>query len=240
MAKLAVPMGIIYYSHLRPREEILAGVRKQILKTGLPIVSCTLKPLDFGKNIVLEMEPGAIAYFTQIFTALKAHAAKYVFFFEHDVLYHPTHFHFIPPRDDTFYYNVNVWRWDYLSDRCITYDHHASVSGICVNRELAIDFYDKRLKLIDELSYGKEFSWGNPKWAREMGYEPGKVSRFSKEKAKKEEWRSPYPNIDIRHTRTMTAPKMYRQDFKHKPTGWWETTINKIPGWNKPRELLKA
>ena len=37
-----------------------------------------------------------------------------------------------------------------------------------------------------------------------------------------------YPNIDIRHRKTLTPMKMTMESFIHKPTGWKESTINQI------------
>jgi hypothetical protein len=71
-----------------------------------------------------------------------------------------------------------------------------------------------------------------------MGYEPGKFNKEG-ERAQKDEWRSEYPNIDIRHTRAMTIPKMNIADFKRVPSNWKEDVIENLPGWNKPWELVK-
>jgi hypothetical protein len=214
--------GIIYYTNNHPDEKIMAEVQKQILLSGLPIVSCSQKPINFGKNIVLEIGSSPTSMVRQILTALEASEAKYVFFCEHDVLYHPSHFEFTPTRNDTFYYNTNVWRWDYGSDKVITYDHLMSLSGLCVNRDKAIEHYKKRLATIEENGFDK-LPGKNPGWARKMGYEPGKKTGEIVE-----EWRSQYPNVDIRHRKTLTPIKMTLESFVHKPTGWKESTIKKI------------
>ena len=224
--------GIIYYTHNKLREDSLFyAVQEQIKKSGLPIVSCSLKPINFGKNFILNKKPGIISYFTQIYTALKNSPNKYVFFCEHDVFYHPSHFEFNPPTDDHFYYNTNVWKWYFYSDTVTTYDDLMSVSGVCANRELALKFYEKHLKIIFERGYDKIPTYGNPLWARKMGYEPGKANEEG-EKATRVAWRSKYPNIDVRHTRNITPPKMKFKDFRKKPTNWVESTIDKIPGWD--------
>ena len=46
--------GIIYYTDNRLDEPIFSAVQREILKAGLPVVSCSLKPVSFGKNVVLE------------------------------------------------------------------------------------------------------------------------------------------------------------------------------------------
>ncbi|MCL4416326.1 MAG: hypothetical protein M1365_06475 [Actinobacteria bacterium] len=153
------------------------------------------------------------------------------FFCEHDVFYHPSHFEFTPPTDDHFYYNTNVWKWNFYSDKTSTYDNLMSVSGICANRELALNFYENRLKIIYDQGYDKIPTWGNPLWARKMGYEPGKANEETK-KEMRIEWKSKYPNIDVRHTRNITPTKRSLADFRKKPTGWQESTLDKLPGWD--------
>lgn len=169
--------------------------------------------------------------------ALEESKEESVFFCEHDILYHTSHFDFIPPRDDTFYYNSNVWKWEYGKTRVITYDHQASVSGLCVNRKLALEFYQNRLRLIYKEGYDKLPTWGNPTWARGLGYEPGGRTNGI-ESAVAGEWRSEFPLIDIRHGHNMTPKKMEEDGFRNKPTGWKEDSIENLPGWDKPWTLV--
>jgi len=239
-----VMKGIIYYTDNRlsqlKADWMLEGlVREHIEMSGLSVVSCSLEPINFGKNIVLNLKPSAVTMFEQILAALKASGEKYIFFCEHDVLYHKSHFNFTPPRDDTFYYNTNVWRCHPRRNICVTYDEMRSLSGMCVNRELAINHFIKRLAYIRENGFDKDPS-KNPKWARIMGYEPGKrtkIGGFSDDKS--EAWQSEYPNIDIRHRLTMTIPKLSLDQFNHMPTNWRQITIDEIPYWNL-REMFKV
>ena len=218
--------GIIYYTDNRLDEPIFSAVQKQILKAGLPVVSCSLKPLNFGKNIVLDLERGPATMVKQILTALEVSESPYIFFCEHDVLYHTSHFIFTPPDKNIFYYNTNVWRWDYQTDRVITHDHLCSLSGLCVSRNKALEHYKKRLAFIQKKGFDK-IPGGKTGWARKMGYEPGK-----KTGEKIAEWGSEYPNIDIRHSKTMSPAKMTLDGFIHQPTGWREDVIGNLSGWN--------
>lgn len=228
--------GIIYYTDSRLEQKlskIATAVRRQLLKSGLPISSCSLSPLDFGDNIVLDREPGVVTMYEQILAALKGSKEKYVFFCEHDTLYHQSHFDFTPPRDDTFYYNTNVWRCHLRSGKCITYDDLRSVSGLCVNRELAVDHYIKRLELIYKNGFDKITEGNPPYWSRNMGYEPGKEKRSSGVRSEKSEvWRSEHPNVDIRHFKTLTVLQMDPDKFYNTPVNWKETTLDKITSWD--------
>lgn len=227
-------LGIIYYTDNRLKGSIFSLVQKYIAASGLPIVSCSLRPINFGKNIVLEgREHSYPTMALQILTALENLDTDYVFFCEHDVLYHPSHFDFIPERDDIYYYNVNNFRWWYGSPTAISYDELTSLSSLCCNRKLAIEHYKYRLKVIKETGLDKMRS-REPRWARRFGYEPGTKKRrnggiTNEDHIKR---KSEFPNIDIRHTGTFSAPKITLESFKHKPTNWREANISEIPGWN--------
>src|SRR3990167_9927992 len=220
-------LGCIYYTDNRiDHSPIIFACRQQLLKANLPIVSCSLKPIDFGKNIVIsDRERSYPTMALQILTALKAATTKYVFFCEHDVLYHSSHFDFIPERDDIYYYNVNNWRWEFPKDQAISYDELTSLSSLCCNRELAIKHYEYRLKLINDLGLD-EIRSREPRWARKFGYEPGTKKRrrggiTDEEHIKR---KSEFPNIDIRHGKTFSKPKVTLDSFKHQPTNWREAT----------------
>ncbi len=221
---------ILYYTHNQCDEKILKACQKTILDSGLPIVSVSLKPIEFGENVVMDLQPGAVTLVKQIVTGLERITDENVFFCEHDVLYHRSHFDFKPPRQDTFYFNTNNWRWDYPKDRLIGYDGLRSLSGMCVNTELALEHYRQKLKYIEEnkLDNGRD-----PYWARKIGYEPCKSKkRGGLSDNLCDNWDSEHPNIDIRHRGTMTKPKVTLDSFRRKPTGWKEINFNQLTGWN--------
>lgn len=225
--------GIIYYTDNRLAEPIFSVVQKLILAAGLPIISVSLKPMNFGKNFVLDLSPGFVPMLKQIEKALVESESDYVFFCEHDVLYPLSHFDFTPHRDDIFYYNANVWRWKYPDDIAITYDRLISLSGLCVSREFALDHYKKRLKKIEEMNWEKD-KRHEPEWARKWGYEPGtkKIKRGGFSDDDFETWISKYPIVDIRHGKTFSQSKVTQESFVHKPTNWRQTSLDNIPGWD--------
>lgn len=225
--------GIIYYSDCRIKEPINSIVKELIKRAKLPIVSATLKPIEFGKNIVVESSPGPFIMLWQIFMALANSESEYVFFCEHDVLYPLSHFEFTPPKNDIFYYNDHVWRWDYPTDRVITYNRLFSLSSLCVNRKFALEHYEKRLaKAIT--SHWYEDSSRDPEWARVIGFEPGtkKKKRGGFSDDDYETWKSRDPIVDIRHNDTFSRPKVSLNEFKHLPVNWKETTLDNIEGWD--------
>ncbi len=231
--------GVVYYNDHHIGAPIVPLCQKYIKASGLPIVSCSLnKPTDFGENYVIEGKRGWATMARQIIVALEHSTSDYVFFCEHDVLYHPSHFEFEPPRDDTFYYNANNWRWLLGEEHAIGYDRMISLSGLCCNRRLALSHFKERLRIAEERGYLEDYS-REPEWARKWGYEPGTKSTkrggFSNEPF--DVWYSELPNIDIRHRHTLSVTKTTLEEFKHPPKDWVEIPIEEIPGWNL-RELF--
>lgn len=162
----------------------------------------------------------------QILTALRASEADTIFFCEHDVLYNPTHFDFELPSRDKFYYNLNIWRWSFPTNRFVTWDSVRSLSGLCVDRDFAIKHYEYRLKFIEE--HG---------WRIKFGFEPGCRPIFMGGITDDtyEDWRSEYPNIDIRHHGTLTPRKCYTTSFARKDelASFRRVDVDNIEGWDK-------
>ena len=211
--------GIIFYTDNRLKLKIAHKVQNQLRAIGqeknIPIVSASLKPMDkMGTNIHIQAAPGRMTYFKQIIAALNASTAEIVFFCEHDVLYHPSHFDFTPPSADKFYYNMNVWRVRPSDGKAVTWEAN-QVAELCCYRQHALDFYRERIKEIEKDGFNRS-------------YEPG-----GRDASKYEQWWSEYPNIDIRHGANLSSSKWSPADFRDKSTcvNWQESTVDKIPGW---------
>lgn len=207
--------GIIYYSH-RDIPKIGQLVRDQLSKIDLPIVSCTLYPVDFGKNVVLDLGQGYLTMFKQILTALENSDADIVYFCEHDNVYHPSHFDYTPPTNDKFYYDL-AW-WKIRKDGLAVTWEAVQVSGLVCYKQLAIDFYRKRIAEFDARSFDRKF-------------EPTVDDLY-------ETWWAKYPSIDIRHDSNTTYNKWKLEHFRKKDTAvnFVSDRVENIPGWS-PEEL---
>jgi glycosyltransferase involved in cell wall biosynthesis len=214
----------VYYTDSKDLGQIGVASRKSIEKSGLPIVSVSLQPLTWGQNIVLPLERGSLTMFKQILAGLEAATSEYVFLTEHDVVYHPSHFDFVPPRDDTFYYNDNVWKVDATSGRALHYDCNQT-SGLVASRQLLLDHYRERIARVESEGF-----------KRSMGFEPG--TRHTRSGGIDDlpfaVWQSAFPNIDIRHHSNLTASRWSKEEFRNQryTKGWLES--NDIPGWGSP------
>jgi len=208
--------GIVYYTDNKLDYKIFSACQKQILNSRIDIVSVSLKPIDFGTNFVINAERGYLTMFRQILLGLENSKSSIIFLAEHDVLYHYSHFLFNPHMNNTFYYNTNVWKFRYPDGPYIWTDDLQQVSGCCAYRQLLIDFYSKKVSQCEEEGLDRHF-------------EPGLKQRVGSNKV--ENWKSEFPNIDIRHDKNLTKSKWSPEDFRNKKyaKGWTESTI--VPGW---------
>jgi len=235
--------GIIYYTDNRLNLKIAHLVQRQLSKIsrrkGIPIVSSSLKPMGFGKNIHVPLLRGYSTMFKQILAALEASEADVIFFCEHDVLYHPSHFDFTPTDKNTFYYNPNVWFLRSADGHALHYDAN-QLSGLCVYRQAAITHFKERVemtqKAFEELS---PVDFG--RFIRVMGFEPMTHGRIKwKNTFKLGIWKSEYPNVDIRHPANSTGQRWTKDKFRNqKFTQGWTESDDEIPGWGKTSELIK-
>lgn len=175
----------------------------------------------------MDAERGYLTMFRQILAGLEALDTDVVFFCEHDVLYHPSHFEFRPPTHDRYYYNLNVWKVDASSGRAVTYETKQT-SGLCANRELLLQHYRTRVARVEREGF-----------SRRMGFEPGSHGRAERvDDIPSETWRSGFPNIDIRHDRNLTESRWSPEQFKSQRNcrGWQEADT--IPGWGPTEHII--
>lgn len=244
-----ITKGIIYYTDNQLNLKIAHKVQKQLESIGLPIVSASLKPMTFGKNVHLPLKRGYLTMFKQMLAALEALDTDIVYFCEHDVLYHPSHFNFTPPKKDVWYYNVNIWKVDANTGHAMRVDECKQVSGICVYRQTAVEHYRKRVamveKYLNELNkdvedvelnspVGEQLTSQFNAYVRAMGFEPGTHNRAERvDDSTGETYSSEFPNVDIRHNNNLTSTRWSPDQFRNKKytEGWIES--EEIPYWGK-------
>ncbi len=204
----------IYYTENCLDERTAVACREQLRRAFAgEIVSCSLKPIDFGdKRIVLPLERGYLTMFTQILAALEATTSEFVFFCEHDVLYDSSHFNFTPEAQDKFYYDLNWWK--VRKDGLAVHWDAVQVSGLCCYRQLAIDYYKQRIAEFNADSFDRKF-------------EPTINTEY-------ETWYAEVAHIDIRHDSNLTYNKWRLSHFRDQSTAinFKEGRIEDIPGWS--------
>ncbi len=243
--------GIIYYTDNRLEEKIMKKCQEQLMKvesSTLPIISVSLKPIEFGQNYTLNAERSYLTLTKQIIKALEESTSDVVFFCEHDVLYHPSHFDFTPPKKDVFYYNMNSWMLRAEDGHCLYY-HHRSLSGMACFRETALEHFRKRKERIEALlkeagntglvkaTSGTTISL--KEGIHRLGFEPGTHDRPEKiDDLKAENFRSEFPLVDIRHKYNLTQNRFRKDQFRNARSyeGWTES--EEIPFWGKGKDII--
>jgi hypothetical protein len=223
-----VKREIIFYTEPSLKNEKLKEWSKETIKaSGLPILTVSLrKPVDLGRNLLIHGYRSHTTLYAQILLGLLVSDADFVFFCEQDCLYQPSHFEFVPPTKDRYYYNNNVYKYRLSDRRVVGYDCHW-LSQLCASRKLLIKHYVKRFKRIADNK-------------KAYGYEPGTGQSRRIERTKFESWESELPNLDVRHGMNWTGVKRMKQsEFRDKSTcqNWKELTVEEIPGWDTERLL---
>lgn len=221
-----VSKGILYYTDNELDPKIMNMCQDQIKKCAKDnrIISVSLKPLDFGDNIYLPLERGYLTMAKQILAGLEALETDIVYFCEHDVLYHPSHFDFIPEKKDVYYYNVNVWKVRANDGFSVRVDDCRQLSGLCAYRETLIKHFKERVRRIESEGFN-----------RKMGFEPGTHNRQERiDDLKSGIWKSEFPNLDIRHDKNLTSSRWKKEQFRNQKytEGWTEKNIKDVEGWN--------
>jgi len=227
-SKIKPSKGVVYYTDNRCEERIAQVVRNQIKKCcyGIEIISVSQFPLDFGRNIVVPWERSVLTMFKQILAGLEASTANVVFLTEHDVIYHPSHFEFCPPKKDVYYYNENNWALDEKTGQALFYKPRQQVSGLCAYKNLLIDHYRARVERVEREGF-----------TRKMGYEPGKPLPRGIDNFKREGYFSEYPNIDIKREGCLTPGRFKLRQYRcrNKIKDSW-ILADEIPSWGKTKD----
>jgi hypothetical protein len=199
--------------------------QKNILESsgGRRIISVSHKPIDFGENIVMELERGNLAINIQMMEALKRVNTKYIAIAEHDCLYTSEHYNFIPP-DDSFWYNENVWCLQTHSDNKPEYNgmfswfrERKANSQVVVSTEQMIKATQDKIDIMSDPSWKARYPTGRIGEAGAMDYDHamrlavGKSLEPMREVLKKyisdyigKNFNTELPNVDIRHRNNYT------------------------------------
>jgi hypothetical protein len=101
---------IIYYT-----DNCLSGLYLRVCQRALEdaangkrIISVSQRPINFGDNICVgDIGRTHLSLYRQMLIGAEAADTEFVALAEHDCMYTPEHFDWIPPRPNVFYYNVN-------------------------------------------------------------------------------------------------------------------------------------
>lgn len=219
-------LTVLYYSDNRVAEDIQRVVLNNIRGMKNPIISVTQKPLDLGKNICVgEIGTSWLNLYKQLKIAAEAAETEYVAMAEDDCLYTQEHYDWTPPRNDTFYYNENVWfvQWGgnhpELNGMYSNYwTERRALSQLICSRDILLKDIDLKLQFLEGDIPVETI--GEPGYSRLMlaralakkgrGHSLGMTLGEMAEKldaTKADTFRTKLPNLDIKHASNFTGPK---------------------------------
>jgi len=214
--------GIVYYTDNRCEDRILHLCQDHLKKAvgDARIISVSLKSIKFGENIVLDLERGYLTMFKQVLEGIERCETDVIYLCEHDVIYSPEHFEFIPPTRDKFYYNISNWQVRAMDGHAVYWDCK-KVSQVCAYRDLILEHYRKRVKMVEEIGF-----------SRRMGFEPGTHHREARvDDTTSDFFSTEIANLDIRHSKNLTSSRWSPNEFRNPCKNWRESHVNRLLGW---------
>jgi hypothetical protein len=206
-------LSIIFYTDNSLDEVFAKRIQKELFKAaeGKRIISVSQKPIDFARNICVgDIGRSHHSLFFQVLTGVKEAKTKYIALAEHDCMYTPEHFNWLPPRDDVFYYNVNMWfvQWNNKLAGQYSYFRRKTMSNLICSKDLCISAVEEKILMLET---GFEIRKGQP-GACEPGvcndrqaFIEAKAQEAKQKDLGKEDkytamgFRTTLPNLDIRH-----------------------------------------
>jgi len=216
---------------------------------GIPIVSVSQKPLNFGTNYCMgEIGRCGLSIDLQLAEGLKHIDTKWVAMAEHDCVYSPEHFAWIPPDETRFWYNDNVWlvqlhnvrfpEWDGM----YSYKRRRRVqSQLICSTKLLREATVKKIEILSDPAWlarharGRLGEPGSADYARAMKMSSYRDVRHLQAQLKEYttvygagDWKTKIANIDIRHGGNFTG---HRRGNRRR---------YELPYWGKLSEVLNG
>ena len=247
-------MTVIYLTDNSLSPEIMLRCQELLLDAsrGIPIVSVSQEPLEFGENVCVgKIGRSWLNLYKQLRAGLLRSRTQYVAIAEHDCVYSEEHFSFRPPvTSDSFYYNDNCWlvQWKGTKPEYEgMYSHwpgRFALSQLICCRWALLRTIEQRLFVLDrDMGLERMIDYlGEPGRSRmklnklqrlaESGrsvYLRPLLSEFSMflEDEKAETFRTKIPNLDIRHSSNFTGPRRgKRRTWDLSPWGRFYEVMN--------------
>jgi hypothetical protein len=227
--KDAKTVGIVQYTDNFGDQEFLEICRRQVNRcaklNGIDEIICvSQKPIaDFGNNIVMDLERSVLSLFKQVVAGLEASTSEIVYLCEHDIIYHPSHFKYVPQQEGVFYYDRN--RWSVCDETGEAVFYYTDVpSMLCAYRTTLLDHYKKALADLESK---------NGKWDGRNGYSPPKGLPGNKRRGVRQTIIGEFPSLDVRRKDSWTRKRMDKSQFRNSNSrrGWKESDF--VPGWGQ-------
>jgi hypothetical protein len=212
---------IIYYTHNKEFQSFEQKIQETILyeSKGLPIISVSQKPINFGQNICVgEQGTNSLNTWRQVLIGCEAAKTEFVCLAESDSLHHSSYYSFLPEKDDIFY--VTEPFYIIFTQKGKTHRYYKkpiSDNNLIIGRECLIDSLKILLKNL-------------PEWQKESDYEKNAFPDGGSLRGNK--------------VRTLVSQKIGTVTFKtdqnmHRKSSFHRRGFNNVPYWGYYMDLYK-
>ena len=143
-----IDLTVVYYTCNAIPNKFAHNMQEQLLKAteGIPIISVSHIPMQFGNNIKVDLERNHFNIYRQALIGAKEAHTKYIALCEDDVLYSPEHFKRRPKDDNHFTYNLGAWSIFTWGEPMFTHKGipRKNLNSFICNRELFIEAMEER------------------------------------------------------------------------------------------------
>lgn len=217
-------LTIVFYTANVIPEHFAEAVRGQLAMVvdGLPIVSVSHKPIDFGKNIIVNLPRHHLSIYRQALIGAKVAKTKYIALCEDDVLYSPEHFKH-RPQPGKFAYNLGHWgvyTWQF--EPIFSWKGRRNMHSLICERELFIEAMEERFARYPDYDDVDLSIWSEPgKYERQLGVTQRETETF---------WTNP-PNVVFSHENALA----YNNLGTRKKIG--ELRAYDVPYWGHVKDI---
>jgi len=174
-------LTVIYYTSNSIKPHFYNNTKKYLLEAtkGLPIITVSQKPVDFGENIVVgDIGVSHINIYRQALLGAKTAKTKYIGMAEDDVLYSPYHFSAYKPRDGFFSYDMNMWCiYTWTQPPMFSYKGRINMYSLMCERDLFIEAMEERFAKYPDNQ--PEHYWAEPgKYENSLGVTVRKQTEY--------------------------------------------------------------
>lgn len=219
-------LTIVYITANIIPESFAEHTRSTLLKAigSTSLISVSHKPMNFGKNIVVNLPRSQASIYRQVLIGAKEADTNYIAVCEDDVLYSPEHFKF-RPQGKHWGYNMNAWNIYTWGEPLFTYKApggRRNLNGLICEKMLLIKHLEERFKLwpdeVDKNIFGEPGKYDN-----QLGTTPYPSEYF---------YTNP-PNIVFSHQTNLQFEGLGTRK------GLGQIRANRIPYWGDAREIVK-
>lgn len=143
-----------------------------VARGDLPLISVSHKPMDYGHNIVVDLERSHFNIYRQALIGAKAATTPYIALCEDDVFYSQAHFKY-RPSPGKFAYNLGAWSLFTWGEPMYTHKGKVrrNLNSLICERELFIEAMEERFaKYPNPQGQHLKDIWAEPgKYERQLG-----------------------------------------------------------------------